>query len=65
MNKVCLNNDLCPQNHHCPAVRVCPVNAITQASAFCAPEIDNKKCTLCGKCIRLCPTNALFLKLNE
>lgn len=66
MNRViCLDEDLCPKNHHCPAVRVCPVYAMSQASPYNAPEINIDKCILCGKCIKICPTNALFTKLPK
>lgn len=50
----------CPQNHPCPSVRVCPVGALTQ-KGFGAPEIDQEKCILCGKCVRYCPMGAIQL----
>lgn len=50
----------CPQNHPCPSVRVCPVGALKQ-SGYKAPEVDDAKCTNCGKCVRFCPMGAFRL----
>jgi Fe-S-cluster-containing hydrogenase component 2 len=43
----------CPQNHPCPTVRLCPVGAITQRGNG-APEVDQTKCTDCGRCASSC-----------
>ncbi len=51
----------CPQDHVCPAMGICPVGALTQVG-FAAPQVDDEKCILCGKCVRLCPKGALALK---
>ncbi len=49
---------LCPQNHRCPSVRVCPAGALSQ-KGFAAPVVDERKCTDCGRCARICPMGAL------
>lgn len=64
MGEVCLNKSLCPQNHRCPAIRICPTDAISQDSPYSVPKIDKDKCIACGKCIKLCPTNALYMKIK-
>ena len=52
--KIVIRKNMCPQNHPCPTVHVCPTGAITQASPFSAPEINEEKCTKCGKCLHTC-----------
>lgn len=63
MNKntqINIDANRCPANHPCPSIRVCPTKAITQKHMFTGlPEIDQEKCTACGKCIRYCPTGAI------
>ncbi|HNW83798.1 MAG TPA: 4Fe-4S binding protein [bacterium] len=44
----------CPANHRCPSVSVCPTGALVQ-KGFAAPEVIDKLCINCGKCIRFCP----------
>ncbi|MFA7074673.1 MAG: 4Fe-4S binding protein [Endomicrobiaceae bacterium] len=55
---ITVNKNLCPQNHRCPSIRVCPVDAISQ-EGFNLPEIDQRKCIKCGKCIKFCPMGAI------
>jgi Fe-S-cluster-containing hydrogenase component 2 len=54
MKKVVVHKHMCPQNHPCPSVNICPTGAIVQRSAYEAPEINDKKCTGCGLCLRSC-----------
>lgn len=58
MRKITLEKNRCPQNHWCPVMRVCPTGAITQASPFDAPEINDEKCVDCGKCSMYCAFGA-------
>ena len=44
----------CPSNHKCPSVNVCPTGALVQ-KGFAAPDVVDKLCTNCGRCIRYCP----------
>ncbi len=53
-----INKHRCPANHPCPSIRVCPVGAISQKGNG-LPEIDETKCTNCGKCTRFCPMQAI------
>jgi Fe-S-cluster-containing hydrogenase component 2 len=55
---IIVDKNLCPQNHRCPAIKVCPVNAISQKN-YELPEIDQKKCIKCKKCIEFCPQGAI------
>ena len=52
----------CPQDHSCPALPHCPTRAIVQ-EGYSAPNILEKKCIACGKCIKICPPKAF--QLNE
>ena len=52
-----VNPKKCPQNHPCPAIRVCPTKAISQ-QGYGLPQVDDNKCTNCGKCVSFCPMNA-------
>lgn len=50
---IVVKSELCPQNHPCPVINICPVDAISQ-NGFSAPQIDDKKCICCCKCIKAC-----------
>lgn len=50
----------CPQNHRCPLVMLCPVGAITQ-QGYGLPSIDASKCVECGRCIRHCGKQAVYI----
>ena len=56
--KITVNKQKCPQNHQCPSMTVCPKGAISQKDIHSLPVIDEKKCILCGKCIKFCPKGA-------
>jgi Fe-S-cluster-containing hydrogenase component 2 len=62
MHTIKIEASRCPQNHICPVIRVCPVGAISQKSPFSAPEIDEDKCTACGKCTKYCGYRAFSIK---
>ena len=57
--KLIVNKEKCPQNHKCPSIAVCPKEAITQKDIYSLPEIDSKKCILCGKRMTFRPKGAL------
>lgn len=58
--KIMIDKNRCPANHPCPSIRVCPVKAMKQKKIFTGlPEIDQEKCTKCGKCIKYCPMGAI------
>jgi len=61
MKSVLINEAYCPKNHPCPILRICPSGAITQKSIYSAPEIDQSKCTSCGKCTKYCGYGAFQL----
>jgi electron transport complex protein RnfB len=45
---------------HCrKCLNACEYDAITFNSQRGIPEFDNEKCTLCGKCIEICPSSCL------
>jgi len=62
MHTIKVEASRCPQNHVCPVIRVCPAGAITQKDPFSAPEIDEEKCTICGKCTKYCGYRAFEVK---
>jgi Fe-S-cluster-containing hydrogenase component 2 len=62
MNSIRIEASKCPKNHYCPVIKICPSGAISQKNPFSAPEIDQEKCTFCGKCTKYCGYEA-FLKL--
>jgi ferredoxin len=62
MLKIEIEASRCPQNHICPVMRICPAGAISQRSPFSAPEIDEDKCTSCGKCTKYCGYSAFYIK---
>ena len=58
---ISINAQKCPQNHRCPLLNICPAGAITQ-QGIGLPEVDQAKCTNCGKCTRYCGMGAMQLK---
>ncbi|MFH1655079.1 MAG: RnfABCDGE type electron transport complex subunit B [Candidatus Omnitrophota bacterium] len=42
-------------------VKVCPFDAITMNEETGLPEVDESKCTACGKCAEICPKNLFKL----
>jgi ferredoxin len=62
MNTIKIEASRCPQNHVCPVIRVCPAGAITQKTPFSAPEIEESKCTKCGRCTKYCGYKAFQSK---
>ena len=56
--KIIVNARKCPQNHKCPAIAVCPEGAIRQRGIFSLPNIDEKLCIMCEKCVKSCPKGA-------
>jgi len=42
-------------------VKACPFDAITMNEATGLPEVDEVKCTACGKCVEICPKNLFKL----
>ncbi len=57
----------CDRQPGCPASRVCPRGAVVPIAAS-APgarhgwTIDEKRCTGCGVCIRVCPMAAIQVR---
>ena len=62
MNSIGIEATRCPQNHFCPVINICPAGAISQKNAFTAPQIDEDKCTSCGKCTNYCGFRAFYMK---
>jgi Fe-S-cluster-containing hydrogenase component 2 len=56
-----INPVACPQNHKCPIIFYCPAGAISQ-DGYGLPKIDEEKCTNCGKCVKMCPTRAMYIE---
>ena len=48
---------ICQQCEDAPCANVCPVDAIVIEDNLAV--IDQLKCIHCGKCIEVCPTNAI------
>ncbi|MGM0396830.1 MAG: 4Fe-4S binding protein [Bacillota bacterium] len=50
----------CDRSPFCPVKRVCPTGAVERAGFFMGKVIINdEKCIGCGKCIQICPHNAV------
>ncbi|MFC2138772.1 4Fe-4S binding protein [Bacteroidota bacterium] len=64
MNTISINELTCPSNHYCPVINVCPADAIDQEGPFSAPQINDEKCSVCGKCLKLCPYGAFQINKN-
>lgn len=55
--KIAVNREKCPQTHKCRNVKACPQGAVKQESGS-LPQINEELCTLCGRCVKLCPKGA-------
>lgn len=66
MKKAYLFEEACDKSPFCPIKKVCPVDAITQEiSGFmkaASPVINEALCIGCGKCVPVCPRNAVYIK---
>jgi len=50
----------CDKSPFCPVKRVCPTGAVERAGFFMGKiTINDEKCIGCGKCIQVCPHNAV------
>ncbi|MFA9397510.1 MAG: ATP-binding protein [Clostridiaceae bacterium] len=66
MKKAFINPNICDKSPFCVSKRACPVGAITQGKSgfFSAdtPKVDKDKCVGCGKCVSVCPHQAVSMK---
>lgn len=69
MKKAYIDARLCDQSPFCPVKRICPVNAVMQeTNGFFSGGpviIDETKCIGCGKCVQVCPRNAVRMKKEK
>ncbi|WP_409229036.1 4Fe-4S binding protein [Gudongella sp. SC589] len=50
----------CDRSPFCPVKRVCPTGAVERAGFFMGKVVINdEKCIGCGRCIQVCPHNAV------
>ncbi|GAB4257196.1 DUF362 domain-containing protein [Thermincola ferriacetica] len=63
--KARVNLDICRNDHRCLPRMHCPAAAISPAEGKMYMKIDEEKCIGCGKCIKVCKNNALFLVRQE
>lgn len=53
----------CDRSPFCPVKRVCPTGAVQRAGFFMGQvTINDEKCIGCGKCITVCPHNAVTFR---
>lgn len=53
----------CDKSPFCPSKRVCPTKAIVREGFFMGRVFVNEEnCIGCGKCIQVCPHNAITFK---
>ena len=43
-------------------IKVCPFDALSMNAETLLPEVDENKCTACGKCVKACPKGLLELR---
>jgi Predicted NADH:ubiquinone oxidoreductase, subunit RnfB len=43
-------------------VKICPFGALSMNETTMLPEVDEDKCTACGKCVNACPKNLFDLR---
>lgn len=64
--KAVINASKCDNSFLCPAKRICSTGAITQKSKWLIwtkeTKIDQDNCIGCGKCVSVCPHQAIKMK---
>jgi ferredoxin len=54
-----------PKNRHVPAATCLPLRKDADALYPYFPAIDDRHCTACDACSRICPTDAISLNTNQ
>lgn len=66
MKRAFIDSSKCDHSPFCPVKRVCPMGAVTQKTKVFfqaeVPQVDETKCTGCGRCTSFCPHGAVTIK---
>lgn len=62
---VIFNYKICDLEPECGGIGACPKKAIFFNEKTQRPEVDNKKCTSCGICVKSCPVGAIMMGKTE
>jgi Fe-S-cluster-containing hydrogenase component 2 len=62
---VSINFKICDNAAECGGIEVCPTGALSYSEEKQTIVIDNSKCISCGKCMKACPMQAIFVSKTE
>ena len=61
---VLINFKICDNAKECGGIEVCKTGALSWDEKKQKIKIDNTKCVSCGRCMKMCPVQAIFVAKN-
>lgn len=61
---VLINFKICDNAKECGGIEVCKTGALSWDEKKQKIKIDNTKCVSCGRCMKMCPVQAIFVARN-